>query len=34
MGGPDAMRANGDRIASDQGGSLAKQVFGWVQKNF
>ena len=34
MGGPDAMRGNGDRIASDQGGSLAKQVFGWVQKNF
>ena len=34
MGGPDAMRANGDRIATDQGGSLVKQVFGWVQKNF
>lgn len=34
MGGPDAMRGSGDRIASDHGGSLAKQVFGWVQKNF
>ena len=34
MGGPDAMRGNGDRIAMDQGGSRFKQVFGWVQKNF
>jgi cell division protein FtsA len=34
MGGPDAMRANGDRIATDQGGSLVKQVYVWVQKNF
>jgi cell division protein FtsA len=34
MGGPDAARASGDRIATDQGGSLVKQVFGWVQKNF
>ena len=34
MGGPEAMRGNGDRIATDQGGSLVKQVFGWVQKNF
>lgn len=34
MGGPDAARGNGDRLATDQGGSLVKQVFGWVQKNF
>ncbi len=34
MGGPDAMRGSGDRIAMDEGGSRLKQVFGWVQKNF
>jgi len=33
MGGPDA-RGGSDRTASDQGGSLVRQVFGWVQKNF
>jgi cell division protein FtsA len=34
MGGPDPARASGDRTAADQGGSLVRQVFGWVQKNF
>lgn len=34
MGGPDPLRTSTDRAASDHGGSLARQVFGWVQKNF
>lgn len=34
MGGPDPLRVGGDRTATDQGGSLVRQVFGWVQKNF
>jgi cell division protein FtsA len=34
MGGPDPSRISGDRTAADQGGSLVRQVFGWVQKNF
>jgi cell division protein FtsA len=35
IGGPDFSRAGGgDRTVVDQGGSLARQVFGWVQKNF
>jgi cell division protein FtsA len=34
MGGPDPSRASGDRTTVDQGGSLVRQVFGWVQKNF
>lgn len=34
MGGPDASRSGVDRAALDPGGSLVRQVFGWVQKNF
>ena len=34
MGGPDPLRTSTDRAASDHGGSLTRQVFGWVQKNF
>lgn len=34
MGGSDAARNSNDRIAAEPGGSLARQVFGWVQKNF
>jgi cell division protein FtsA len=34
MGGPDPSRFSGDRGAADPSGSLVKQVFGWVQKNF
>jgi cell division protein FtsA len=34
MGGPDPLRTSTDRAASDHGGSLARQVLGWVQKNF
>ncbi len=34
MGGPDASRSGVERAIADPGGSLVKQVFGWVQKNF
>lgn len=34
MGGPDASRSGVERAMADPGGSLVKQVFGWVQKNF
>jgi cell division protein FtsA len=34
MGGPDASRSGVERAALDPGGSLVRQVFGWVQKNF
>jgi cell division protein FtsA len=34
MGGPDPSRGGGERAAVDQGGSLVKRVFGWVQENF
>lgn len=34
MGGLDSQRGAGGQIALDQGGSLVRQVFGWVQKNF
>ncbi len=34
MGGPDPSRGSGDRASMDQGGSLVKRVFGWVQENF
>jgi cell division protein FtsA len=34
MGGPDPSKGAGDRAPMDHGGSLVKQVFGWVQKNF
>jgi cell division protein FtsA len=34
MGGADASRFGPDRLALDAGGSMMKQVFGWVQNNF